>query len=76
MALFDTKKPFSYDVIREGDDVIISVNLEKYPKIPSVEDDSIVMTKTCTMLIEVKDATKIVFLQKSGVFFFSKKYFE
>ena len=64
MALFDTKKPFSYDVIREGDDVIISVNLEKYPKIPSVEDDSIVMTKTCTMLIEVKDATKIVFLQK------------
>jgi len=37
MALFDNKKPFSYDVIREGDDVILSVNLEDYPKIPSID---------------------------------------
>ncbi|MDP6647789.1 MAG: ATPase, T2SS/T4P/T4SS family [Candidatus Woesearchaeota archaeon] len=64
MALFDTKKPFSYDVIREGDDVIISVNLEDYPKLPSIEDEPVVMSKTCNMLIEVKDATKIVFIQK------------
>ena len=64
MALFDNKKPFSYDVIREGDDVIISVNLEDYPGVPSIEDDPIIMSKICNMLIEVKDATKIIFIQK------------
>ena len=64
MALFDNKKPFSYDVVREGDDVILSVNLEDYPHIPSIEDDPVVMAKMCDMLIEVKDATKIVFAQK------------
>ncbi|MFH0867806.1 MAG: type II/IV secretion system ATPase subunit [Candidatus Woesearchaeota archaeon] len=64
MALFNNKKPFSYEIIREGDDVIVSVNLEDYPHIPSLEDDPIVMTKACDMLIEVKDATKIIFIQK------------
>jgi len=64
MALFDNKKPFSYDVIREGEDVVLSVNLEDYPKVPSIEDDPIVMSKVCNMIIEVKDATKIIFIQK------------
>jgi len=64
MALFDNKKTFSYDVIREGDDVILSVNLEDYHHVPSMEDDPVVMSKVCDMLIEVRDATKIVFLQK------------
>ena len=69
MALFDNKKPFSYDVIREGDDVILSINLEDYAKIPSLEDDPLVMSKTSNMLIEVKDTTKIVFIQKRKVCF-------
>ena len=64
MALFDNKKPFMYDVIREGDDVILSVNLEDYPRIPSIEDDPVVMSKMCNIMIEVKDATKIVLIQK------------
>ena len=64
MALFDNKKPFMYDVIREGDDVILSVNLEDYPRIPSIEDDPVVMSKMCNIMIEVKDATKIIFIQK------------
>ena len=64
MVLFDNKKTFSYDVIREGDDVLLSVNLEDYHHVPSMEDDPVVMSKVCDMLIEVRDATKIVFLQK------------
>lgn len=64
MALFDNKKPFSYDVVREGDDVIISINLEGYMHVPSLEDDPVVMSKACDMLLEIKDATKIVFIQK------------
>ena len=64
MALFDNKKPFSYDVIREGDDVILSVNLEDYQRVPSIEDDSVVMSKMCDMMMGVKDTTKIVLIQK------------
>ena len=64
MALFETQGPFSHEVIREGDDVIISINLEEYPHVPSLEDDSIVMSKTFDLLMEIKDATKIVFIQK------------
>ena len=64
MALFDNKKPFSYDVVKEGDDVILSVNLEDYIHVPSLEDDPVVMSKMCDMLIEVKDTTKIMLVQK------------
>jgi archaeal flagellar protein FlaI len=64
MALFENKKPFSYDVLREGDDVIISVNMEDYHRVPSLEDDPLIMSKVCDMLAEIKDATKIVLLQK------------
>jgi len=64
MALFDNKKLFSYDVIREGDDVTLSINLEGYARVPSLEDDPVVMSKACDMLLEVRDATKLVFLQK------------
>jgi len=65
MALFgDSKKPFSYDVIREGEDTILMIDLEKYSRVPSMEDDSIVMSKTCDLIIEAGKITKIVFLQK------------
>src|SRR3989338_8293467 len=63
MALFD-KKPFDYDVIREGDDVILSINLEEYMHVPSIEDDPVIMSRVCDILVEVKDATKITFMQK------------
>ena len=64
MALFEDKKPFSYEVVREGEDVVLNINLEEYPKSPSLEDDGMVMSKACDMLAEVKDATKLIFIQK------------
>ena len=64
MALFENKNPFSYEVIREGEDVVLLINLENYMHAPSLEDDPVAMSKVCDMLIEVKDATKIVFMQK------------
>ncbi len=65
MALFGpSKKPFSYDVIREGEETILMVDLEEYSRVPSLEDDPICMSKTCDLLIEVGEATKIVFVQK------------
>src|SRR3989344_5434627 len=65
MALFgESKKPFSYDIVREGEETILMIDLEEYQKVPSLEDDPVVMAKTCDLIIESGKITKIVFLQK------------
>ena len=65
MALFsESKKPFSYDVVREGEDTMLMVDLEQYSKVPSLEDDPVIMSKTCDMMIESGNITKIVYTQK------------
>ncbi|MBS3098132.1 type II/IV secretion system ATPase subunit [Candidatus Woesearchaeota archaeon] len=65
MALFKNNKGlFSYDIAREGEDVILMINCENYPKLPSIEDEPVIMTKTCDLLLEVGNVTKIVFYQK------------
>src|SRR3989338_7523292 len=65
MALFgESKKSFSYDVIREGEETILTVNCESYSRLPLLEDDPQTMAKTCDLLIEVKNVTKIVYSQK------------
>ena len=66
MPLFD-KKPFSYDVVREGEDVILQVNCESYSRVPSLEDDSITMSKTIDLLNEVGTITKIVYFQRRNI---------
>ena len=65
MALFGaSKKPFSYEIVREGEETILMVDLEEYPKVPSLEDDPVCMSKTCDLLAESGIVTKIVFAQK------------
>ena len=65
MALFgDAKQPFSYDIIREGEEVILLINLEQYSRTPSIEGDSVCMSKVIDMLSEVGAVTKIVLAQK------------
>ncbi|MBI2658487.1 hypothetical protein HYX05_00075 [Candidatus Woesearchaeota archaeon] len=65
MALFgETKKPFTYDVIREGEEIILMIDLEQYPHIPSLEDDPVCMSRTVDILVEAGIVTKIVYLQK------------
>jgi len=65
MALFDKKKElWGYEIIREGTDIVISINCESYTKVPSLEDDPLTMAKTVDILTEVRDATRIVFTQK------------
>ena len=65
MTLFgEIKKPFSYDILREGEETILLIDLEQYPRIPSLEDDSVCMSRTVDILAEVRNATKIVYLQK------------
>jgi len=55
---------FSYDIIREGEDIILSINCETYQKTPSLEDDPLLMSKTIDILAETGTVTKIVFAQK------------
>ena len=65
MALFgETKKPFAYDVLKEGEEAILLIDLEQYPHIPSLEDDPVCMSRTVDILSEAGTVTKIVFAQK------------
>jgi len=65
MALFgETKKPFTYDILREGEEIILMIDLEQYPLIPSLEDDPVCMSRTVDILIEAGIVTKIVYAQK------------
>ncbi len=53
-----------YDVIREGEDIILRVDCEGCPFFPSLEDEPRLMSMTIDMLAEVGAVTKIVFVQK------------
>ena len=65
MALFgETKKPFTYDVTREGEEIILLIDMEQYPHIPSLEDDPVCMSRTMDILAEAGAVTKIVYTQK------------
>ena len=65
MALFgEAKKPFSYDVLREGEETILLIDLEEYQHTPSLEDDPACMSRTIDILSEVGAVTKIVYAQK------------
>mgnify|MGYP001601974121 CR=1 FL=1 len=65
MALFgEIKKPFTYDILREGEETILMIDLEQYPHIPSLEDDPVCMSRTVDILAETTGVTKIVYTQK------------
>ncbi|MGE0793585.1 MAG: ATPase, T2SS/T4P/T4SS family [Candidatus Woesearchaeota archaeon] len=52
------------EIIREGDEVILRVDYSKRQRTPSIEDDEICMSETCTLLIENPLVTKLIFSQK------------
>ena len=53
-----------YEVIREGEDVIVRIDFEKYAIVPSIEDSTVVMSRAIDILTETTNATRIVFVQK------------
>jgi len=51
MALFaKDQELFAYDIVREGEDITLNINCENYPKTPSLEEDSLLMSKTIDIL--------------------------
>jgi len=55
---------WNYEVIREGEDVIIKVDCERILRIPSIEDDPVYMARIIETLAELPTATKILLVQK------------
>ena len=53
-----------YEIIREGEDIILQLNYEGYAILPSLEDSATVMERTIDILLEVGRVTKIVFVQR------------
>ena len=54
----------SYEVLREGDEVILRIECEKCTFFPSIEDSPRTMAMAINLLAEVGGVTKIVFVQK------------
>ncbi len=53
-----------YDIIREGEDIILRVDCEGCPFFPSLEDEPRLMGMVIDMLSEVGLVTRLVFVQK------------
>ena len=55
---------FSYDIVHEGEENILRFDCEKCSFLPSIEDNTMTMSKTIEVLTEVANITKIVYIQK------------
>ncbi len=65
MVLFKKKvKPGEHEVIREGPEEVIHLNYEEYPRVPSIEDDAIVMASIIEKLSQSPEVSRIVFHQR------------
>lgn len=65
--LFKKKtKQGEYETRKEGNEEVMYFNFDKYSKIPSIEDDPIVMAKTIESLVQTPSATRIIFNQKKN----------
>jgi len=53
-----------YDIIREGEDIILRVDCEGCPFFPSLEDEPRLMSMTMDMLAEAGTITQLVFVQR------------
>lgn len=64
MAFENVAGGIPFDVMQEGEDTVIRVNCEKLTTIPSIEDSPTLMAFIIERLVENRNATKIVFIQK------------
>ncbi len=55
---------FSSDVIREGEDNVLRINCDQCSFFPSIEDNSLVMSKAIDLLVSNPGISRIIFYQK------------
>lgn len=53
-----------YEVVHEGEETILKVDASNWLTVPSLEDDPITMSRTVDILMEVSQATRIIFNQR------------
>jgi type IV secretory pathway ATPase VirB11/archaellum biosynthesis ATPase len=64
MALFKKKvKPGEHEIQKEGAEEVIHINFESYPRIPSIEDDPLVMAMVIEKLAQAPSVSRIIFHQ-------------
>ena len=56
--------PEGYEIIQEGEDVILKIDYDKQVTIPSLEDSESCLAKTMEILSQVGEISKIIFFQK------------
>ena len=54
----------AYEIVREGEEIIVKVDCEACPFFPSLEDEPRLMARTVDILAEAGEVTKLVFIQK------------
>ena len=64
MADVSETSVWNYEVIKEGEDRILKINCEDYPKLPSLEDDDYTMSKTFDILVETRMVSRVVYSQR------------
>ena len=64
MVIFKKKvKPGEHEIQKEGSEDVIHINYESYPRVPSIEDDSIVMGSVIEKLSQSPSVSRIIFHQ-------------
>jgi len=59
-------KPWDYEILREGNENVIRINLDDWPYSPSLEDNALAMALTMDKLVEVPSVHRIVFAQRKN----------
>ena len=60
----EKKEQFAYDILREGEEIILKIDCDTYIRLPSIEDDPLVMAKVVEIIAQTGNVTKIVLSQK------------
>ncbi len=55
---------WGYEIIKEGNEEVMKINVEDWPYLPSIEDNASAMSMTVDRLVEVPSANRIVFTQR------------
>lgn len=55
---------WGYEIVKEGEEEVMKINVENWPYLPSLEDNPIVMAMTIDKLVEAPSTSRIIFAQR------------
>jgi flagellar protein FlaI len=55
---------WGYEILKEGEEEVMKINVEDWPYLPSIEDNAIVMAMTIDKLVEAPTTSRVVFAQR------------